>query len=365
MINSKLYLSSAFALLLFTSMTGQSAAETVRQFSPPEVLKKIHVPLPAWLAARPQSYPNSVDTLEYNAERAARFRKLLQHVLDGDWEKARSMASVSKYQILALIEESGWYVVLIDEDFRGLGPTIAVSPFPRRNLIAEAPHSKFERGTAEQAGLFVTELGARAAILSGAHRCAARRETTCSGKTSVCGTNERAPYKDSDVAHNPSTLFHVAHEVLTSRWPNAVVFNLHGFRKRKTAPETWIIISNGGRANVQGEKVLSKRLRNRIRKNVGGIETRAVSCNDATDVEFNYPRLCGFTNVQGRHLNGSADICLESTESASGRFIHIEQTWDVLGEINRGWGNLTMHPAGKAVLDAVEKEIPCMLARCP
>ncbi len=37
-------------------------------------------------------------------------------------------------------------------------------------------------------------------------------------------------------------------------------------------------------------------------------------------------RLCGTTNVQGRHLNGASQPCTEAAASASGRFIHLEQS---------------------------------------
>ena len=37
-------------------------------------------------------------------------------------------------------------------------------------------------------------------------------------------------------------------------------------------------------------------------------------------------RLCGTTNVQGRHLNGSAEPCVDAADAASGRFVHLEQS---------------------------------------
>ena len=36
----------------------------------------------------------------------------------------------------------------------------------------------------------------------------------------MCGEAEDVPYRTSDVAHNPATLFQAAHEVLAAAWPN-------------------------------------------------------------------------------------------------------------------------------------------------
>jgi hypothetical protein len=55
-----------------------------------------------------------------------------------------------------------------------------------------------------------------------------------------------------------------------------------------------------------------------------GVE-EVTSCNSGAGV----PRqlhLCGSTNVQGRHLNGSPQACTVSASAASGRFVHLEQS---------------------------------------
>ena len=54
-------------------------------------------------------------------------------------------------------------------------------------------------------------------------------------------------------------------------------------------------------------------------------------CNDdGTGHAATY--LCGTTNVQGRHLNGTADACSAPALSATERFVHIEQSRAVRGD---------------------------------
>jgi len=66
----------------------------------------------------------------------------------------------------------------------------------------------------------------------------------------VCDEAEDAPYRTSDVGHNPATLFHVAHEVLAAAWPEAVVASLHGMRR---TDGTSIIVSGGSREKCPGD----------------------------------------------------------------------------------------------------------------
>ena len=53
------------------------------------------------------------------------------------------------------------------------------------------------------------------------------------------------------------------------------------------------------------------------------------SCNDY-GADNDAERVCGTSNTQGRHLNGSSDACGEGAPSASGRFIHLEQNRTVI-----------------------------------
>ncbi len=55
----------------------------------------------------------------------------------------------------------------------------------------------------------------------------------------------------------------------------------------------------------------------------------------------NWTRLIGFTNTQGRMINGSPDYCNTSATSTSGRFIHIEQEKSKLRNNEIGWAKMS------------------------
>ena len=355
---------SAVAGGVFGLFTAATALPVSALAGPPGGLEQVQEPVAGYLAARSRPGPGSIDSLAPDFARAGSFRAMLKTAVMADWDGLKAAAAAAGYRAFALVEDSGWYLVL-DDAVDGLGPTVVLSPAPRRDLIAEAPHPVVDRYTAPETALFVTQLGARAAIVAGANRCAAAAQSPCSGTTKVCKAHGKAPYRDSDVAHNPETLFQVAHEVLSAQWPEAVVFSIHGFAKTKSAPDTWAVISDGGKAEGGPADRLTRRLRDRLRVVLGGGDARAVACDDPEDRRFGFARLCAATNAQGRHLNGSADVCRQSVEQASGRFLHIEQTRDLRDPFEYGWRAPRDHAAIRAVLDAVAGVVPCLPGRCP
>jgi hypothetical protein len=116
-----------------------------------------------------------------------------------------------------------------DDSNTGRGPTLVVNTSAGKDVIVEAPHVPFEPGTGEQAVTLVRDLGGRAALVSGAHRCASRSFTNCDGKTAVCGSLEG--YRDSDAGHNTATFFNAAHVAFVERWKQSIVVSLHGMRE--------------------------------------------------------------------------------------------------------------------------------------
>jgi len=171
----------------------------------------------------------------------------------------------------------------------------------------------------------LTALGTRAAIISGNSRCAASTSSPCSGKTRICGGSLR-PYPSSDPAHDTQSLFHQAHLALSSRWPQALVVQLHGYAQADS--DTLVILSDGTRERRSPDNTLTGKIRDRIRVSLGGA-VAAVSCQDPRDRRFAYRPLCARTTVQGRHLNGSADHCRLDAARSSGRFLHIEQQYRI------------------------------------
>ena len=83
-----------------------------------------------------------------------------------------------------------------------------------------------------------------------------------------------------------------------------------------------------------------------------------MSCNFPPDSVFGYRRLCGFTNVQGRHVNGGQNACLDSVDRGTGRFIHVELDWSILRPYAEDWGRIDQHPINDAFVQALSDLLP-------
>ncbi len=288
------------------------------------------------------------------------FRAALEAAVAGDPAAARGQAEAAGYELVEKTEGGRRYLLLMERDRAGIGPTVAIAASPARDVIIEAPHPIIDKHTDRQAAVLFLKLGARALVLSGANRCSATAASACSGKTQVCGDGNK-PYRVSDPAHNPATLFHVAHLYFSRLWPQAVVFQPHGFNN--SGSDVWFVISDGSTEKRDNDAMLTGRVRDSLRQALG--RERAVSCQDPADRSIRTRWLCAANTVQGRDLNGSTDACHANGERSSGRFLHIEQTYD---DVRRGygldWQNLSAYPGSAALLAALAKELPCIRADC-
>ena len=335
-------------------------APAVPQIAAPGNIETVEVPLAAWLASRDHALPNTLPDFAVDEMRLAAFRGFADALAAADWTKARQLAGPLHYQLVAIHERSDWFVVASDNGGQGRGPTLVINASPRRDLVVEAPHEPFEPGTAEQAAVLLSELGGRAAIVSGAHRCASRSFTSCDGRTAVCGSLEG--YRDSDPAHNTGTLFHAAHLAFSEHWRSAIFISLHGMKEDTSGVGTSLIISNGAHNADREAKTVATKLRLALERPMGE-PGRVVSCNLPADDAYNYRKLCGFTNVQGREINGDADACRGSVDSGTGRFIHLEQDWSILRPYARAWTRIDQQPLSKAFIDALAPLLPPVPAR--
>jgi hypothetical protein len=288
------------------------------------------------------------------------FTAALNGAVSGDMAAARANAAAAGYEIIEKAEGGRRYLILMERGRAGIGPTVAIAANPARDVVIEAPHPIIDRYSDRQAAVLFLKLGARALVISGANRCAAKDESPCSGKTRVCGGGNE-PYRASDPAHNPATLFHVAHLYFSRLWPKSIVFQPHGLDNRGSS--VWFIISDGSTEKRPGDPMLTGRIRESLREALG--PDRAVSCQDPADRGIRTRWLCATNTVQGRDLNGSPDACHTSVRHSSGRFLHIEQTYE---EVRRGygldWQNLAAYPASAAILATLAKELPCLRADC-
>jgi hypothetical protein len=323
----------------------------------PAGISVVEVPLVAWTTSRDHALPNTLADFAETEGRLGQFRAFAEALSAADWTKAHELAATVGYQVVAINDAGAWYVVASDGSKAGRGPTLVVGTRAHREVLLEAPHVRFEPGTGEQAVTLLRDLHGRAAIVSGAHRCASRSYTSCDGKTAVCGSLEA--YRDSDAGHNTNTFFNVAHTTFANLWSQAIVVSLHGMKEDPGAA-TQMIVSNGIHGEDKTQETAATKLRLALGRSFASPGT-VVDCNHPPDNVFQYRKLCGFTNVQGRHVNGGVDACSQSVERGTGRFVHLEQTWSILRPYAQNWVRLYEFDRAKAILDAFSEITPSII----
>ncbi len=233
--------------------------------------------------------------------------------------KTRPKTTSSGYRLKDFPSEH----VVVYEDPTDYHPSLILNQKPRFDLILEVPHAGLETGTVAQAAFLMQKLGARAILMSGMHRCAASTYSDCDGKTSVCGESEG--YRTSDAAHSVDGVFQDIHQRLTRAWPKSLVIQLHGMRPSDQGP---MVILSSTAKGLKGDDGPVGDLRASLRKQFKD-KVLVFSCHNPEDLKQGFRLLCGFTNVQGREINGSTDPCDDNATSSAERFIHVEQDYEI------------------------------------
>ncbi len=231
---------------------------------------------------------------------------------------------------LTRIEGESRRVFVLQELGRKGQAVILFDPDAPQGLIVEAPHIGFETDIYVEATALFQTLGARALIINGAHRCANEAPSGCDGTSDACGDPDW--FRISDSAHFAEGHFQLFHEVASTTWPDDLVVQLHGFGWDEGDPVSYVSDGTNSVDPTSIGALFADLLDERLPDG-----SRAASCNREADAAF--ARLCGTTNTQGRFLNGSDDTCGTSASSASGRFLHIEQSLALRrtdGEVHRG-----------------------------
>ncbi len=252
-------------------------------------------------------------------------------ILVDDLVNARSNASGLNYQITEFTDTSIspsqiFYVLEEKSPQSNYWGTYVFSKTPTRdNLVIQAPHSKFDTNTGKQAVYCFKNTMARALFINGTHRCNSANYSSCSGTTSVCGSNDS--YRISDMAHTTTSIFQKTTENIFNAISNSVFIQLHGFGKQSTDP--YVIISNGTRETPTSDYAT-------LIKDALFIEDNSLTF-ELAHINTSWTRLIGFTNTQGRLINNSSDFCTTSATITSGRFIHIEQEKSKLRDDENDW----------------------------
>lgn len=195
-----------------------------------------------------------------------------------------------------------------------------------RPLVIQAPHPKKDFNTGNQGAFVFKETRALLLCIAGTNRCNHSNFSSCDGSTSICsGSSEN--YRISDLAHNSSSIFQETTSVILNNINNSHFIQLHGFSKLSTDP--YVILSNGtlDTPSLDYLEIFKNELYN---------EDNTLTFKTA-HIDLSWTRLRGFTNTQGRLINGSSNSCNMPITTTNGRFFHIEQEKTKLRDNITGW----------------------------
>ncbi len=247
-------------------------------------------------------------------------------LLGGDVSSARTYAATAEYTLCRGEGEESQLVLWKAAPGEGQA-RIVLRTGKARPAIFEAPHPLHDAGTMEQSLALFQRLDARALIVSGTHRCANAEPSGCSGTTTACGGE--GPFRISDAAHAERSAFQTAHRALSDHFADHLVIGVHGMGG------TGASVSDGTTLPTTADSPSAK-LAARLAESFGNVTT----CNAFSGGPPRQNRLCGTTDVQGRHLNGVLLACTEGAPKSSGRFIHLEQAPEVRAGLDAVTGAL-------------------------
>lgn len=284
-------------------------------------------------------------------------------ILNDNIADARTEADLLNYQVTEFTDTSiqpnqTFYVLEEKSPQIHYWGTYVFNPSPlRETLILQAPHSKYDTNTGKEAVHCFKNNLAKAVFINGTHRCNHNDPSPCSGQTSACNSTKQ-DFRISDMAHTVTSMFQKTTEHVFDNVPNSVFIQLHGFGKDDDDP--YVIMSNGTRETPQIDYALQ--IKNALFDEDNSLTFKLVH------IDLEWDRLKGFTNTQGRFVNGSPDACDDSAETTTGRFIHIEQEKSKLREDVTGWIKMSnalaeVFPVGQT--DSDNDGVPDSLDQCP
>ncbi len=183
-------------------------------------------------------------------------------------------------------------------------------------LVIEAPHAASDWNTEMEGVEMLRQTKARALLVAGTPRCANPGYSSCTGQTIVCGALEG--YRESDVAHNPQTMFQAAHRALVTCENKVVALQLHGNSLESCKD---LFVSNG--------TIYPGKLAQHL------AETLAAACSDfAVDLADGEDSECAFTGggpqsyTNGCSLTPIPDGCQTFVTRLKGaeQFLSLEQS---------------------------------------
>lgn len=293
------------------------------------------------------------DLQKSNNSELAIWERTVNFITDNQLAQARASADSINYKVLIFTDTT----MAEDETFQILqektpaqnhwGIYVFNPEACRDQLVLQSVHPKFDLNTGDEGVFCFKRLSAKALFLSGTHRCNHSDISPCSGTTSVCGGSDER-YRISDMAHYKKTVFQRTTSILKDDGSNPTFVQLHGFAKGPDDP--FVIMSNGTREEPSNDPIAG------IKNELGQIDTSLTF--KVAHQDTSWDRLIGFTNVQGRLINGSNNPCKQGASSSEGRFIHIEQEKSKLRDDTTGWHKMYQALAGVFKCDTTTNITP-------
>lgn len=257
----------------------------------------------------------------------------IQALLDQQYTNAGNLASNINYDLIQFIDTVGidhTYYVLKANSTNYWG-TYVYNPGACRNLVIQAPHPKKDYNTGQQAIHVLRETNSLFYMVSGTSRCNHSSFSSCSGTTTIC-TGSSESFRISDQAHQVNTTFQSTTDTLLNRDDQTIFLQLHGFSKQTSDP--FIIMSNGTRVTPANDYIAT------LKTNLEAEDALFVDSIKVAHFDLSWTKLIAFTNVQGRLINNSSNVCNSSASSSQGRFIHMEQEKTRLRDNVTGWNKV-------------------------
>lgn len=258
---------------------------------------------------------------------------VIQALLDQQYTSADNIASNLNYDVIQFIDTVGidhtYY--LLKANGTNYWGTYVYNPSACRNLVIQAPHPKKDYNTGQQALHVFRETNSLFYMVSGTSRCNHSSFSSCSGTTTVC-TGSSESFRISDQAHQINTTFQSTTDTLLNRDDQTIFLQLHGFTKQTSDP--FIIMSNGTRVTPTNDHIAT------LKANLEAEDPLFVDSIKVAHYDLSWTKLIAFTNVQGRLINNSTNVCNSSASNTEGRFIHMEQEKTRLRDDVTGWNKV-------------------------
>lgn len=292
-------------------------------------------------------------TGEYTAatsQQLSTWGTVLSNLLDGNYSTASDTAATLDYELIEFTDTSETPDVvcyMLKSTGTNYWGTYVYNPSHTRAVIIQSPHPNYDYNTDKQGAYVFKKTGAAFFMMSGTHRCNNASQSTCAGTTGVCNAGVSTQFQISDMAHVEETPFHITTDSLLNKYSNTYFIQLHGFTKGGSDP--YVIMSNGTADTPTTDYLVD--LKNNLYA-----EDNALTFKLA-HIDSGWTRLVGFTNTQGRMINGSGNPCNTSASTSTGRFLHVEQEKTKLRSDETGWTKMANAVTNTFPLSALPIEL--------